>query len=98
MKEKLTTIRLSIDIDRELEKLARLKDTDKSKLIRDLIIIGIREKKLQEALALYSKGRITMWKAARLVGISVWEIMEIIAERKIPMAYGMKELEEDLKD
>ena len=57
----------------------------------------IREKKLQEALALYSKGRITMWKAARLVGISVWEIMEIIAERKIPAQYGENELEEDLK-
>ena len=97
MKEKLTTIRLSIDLDKELEKLAKLKDTDKSKLIRDLIILGIREKKLQESLSLYSKGKISLWKSARLAGLSLWEMMEIIAERKVPMPYSIRELEEDLK-
>jgi predicted HTH domain antitoxin len=97
MKEKLTTIRLDLAIDRELEQLAKLKDTDKSKLIRDLILLGIREKKLQEALKLYAQGRVTLWKAATLSGLSVWEMMEIIAERKIPMPYGIRELEEDLK-
>ena len=97
MNEKLTTIRLSIDIDRELERLARLKDTDKSKLIRDLIILGIKENKIQESLYLYSKGKVSMWKGARLAGLSLWEMMEIIAERKVIMPYGIKELEEDLK-
>ncbi|MBM3232498.1 UPF0175 family protein [Candidatus Pacearchaeota archaeon] len=97
MKEKLTTIRLSINLDKELEKLAVLKDTDKSKLIRDLLILGIREKKIQEALILYSKGKISLGKAARVAGLSLWEMMEIVAERKIPMPYGIRELEEDLK-
>ncbi|MEK6894494.1 MAG: UPF0175 family protein [Nanoarchaeota archaeon] len=97
MKEKLTTIRLSVDLDKELEKLASLKDTDKSKLIRDFIIIGIKEKKLQEALLLYTRRKVSMAKAARLAEISLWEMMEIIAERKIAMPYGIRELEEDLK-
>lgn len=97
MSEKLTTIRLSIELDKELERLARLKDTDKSKLIRDLIILGIKEKKIQEALYMYSKGKISMAKAARLADLSLWEMMEIIAERKISMPYGIRELEEDLK-
>lgn len=97
MSEKLTTIRLSTELDQEIEKLARLKDTDKSKLIRDLLVLGIKEKKLQYLLSLYSKGKISKAKAARLLGISLWEIMEIIAERKIAMPYGIRELEEDIK-
>jgi predicted HTH domain antitoxin len=97
MGEKLTTIRLNMNIDKEIERLARAQGTDKSKLIRDLIIFGIKEKKLQEALYLYSKGKISMWKGARMAGLSLWQMMEIIAERKIPMPYGIKELEEDLK-
>jgi len=97
MNEKLTTIRLSSDTDKELERLARARGTDKSKLIRDLILLGIKEKKLQEALYLYSKGKISMWKGARMAGLSLWQMMEVIAERKIPMPYGIKELEEDLK-
>ena len=52
---------------------------------------------LENALRLYSKGKISLWKAATLSGISLWEMMEIIAERKIPMPYGIKQLEEDLK-
>ncbi len=97
MKERLTTIRLSIDLDKELERLAQHRDTDKSKLIRDLIIIGIKEKKLQEALALYQEGKISLWKAATLADISLWKIIEIVAQRKIPAQYGEKELREDLK-
>ena len=97
MNEKLTTIRLSAELDKELEKLARIKDTDKSKLIRDLLILGIKEKKIQEALVLYSKGKISKARAARLAGVTLWEMMEIIADRKVTMPYGIRELEEDLK-
>lgn len=97
MKEKLTSIRLSSEIEGEIEKMALSKDTDKSKLMRDLLILGLKEKKLQEVLELYAKGRITMWKAARMAGLSMWEMMDIIAQRKITMPYGMRELEQDLQ-
>lgn len=97
MKEKLTTLRLDLETDQELEKMAKDRDTDKSKLIRDLIILGIREKRIDEALKLYAEGRASLWRAARLAGISLWKMMEIAAERKIPAQYGEKELKEDLK-
>ena len=38
-----------------------------------------------------------MWNAATMSGLSLWEMMEIIAERKVPMPYGLRDLEEDLK-
>lgn len=97
MKEKLTTIRMDLETDRELDKMAKLRDTDKSKLIRDLILLGIRGKRIEEALKLYAEGRVSLWKAARLAGISLWEMMEIAAIRKIPAQYGERELKEDLK-
>jgi len=64
MRERLTSFRLSIEIDKEIEKLASLEDTDKSKLMRELLVIGIKEKRLQKALKLYQEGKITLWKAA----------------------------------
>ena len=91
------TFRLPIEIDKEIEKLASLEDTDKSKLVRELILLGIKERKLEEALNLYIKGKITLWKAARLVDISLWKMMEILGERKITLQYGERELKEDLK-
>lgn len=91
------TFRLPIEIDREIEKLASLEDTDKSKLIRELIVFGIEERKLKKALRYYEDGKITLWKAARLSGLSLWRIIEIVKDKKIPLQYGERELKEDLK-
>lgn len=96
MKEKLMTLRLPQKIDIEIESLASREDTDKSKLIRELIFLGIQEKKLREAIKLYAEGRISLWKAASLCDISLWKMIEIMKERKIPAQYGLKELKEDL--
>ena len=90
------TLRLPQKIDIEIESIASKEDTDKSKLIRELIFLGIQEKRLEMAIKLYVEGKITLWKAARLCDISIWKMMEIMKERKISAQYGEKELKEDL--
>ncbi|MBS3072193.1 UPF0175 family protein [Candidatus Pacearchaeota archaeon] len=97
MKEKLMTFRLPLEIDIEIERIAKLEDSDKSKLIRELIISGIKEKKIEELIKLYEKGKVTLWKAARLAKISLWEMIEIVKERKIPAQYGETELKKDIE-
>ena len=97
MKEKLMSFRLPVSIDKEIEKLAIFEDTDKSKVMRELLILGVKEKKLEQVLKLYSQGKISLWKAARITDISLWKIMEIVKEKKIQIQYGERELREDLK-
>ena len=58
--------------------------------------MGISEEKIKQALDLYSKGKISMWKCARLADISLWQMMEIVAERNILVPYEIRELKEDL--
>ena len=91
------TFRLPTEVEKEIKKLALQMDVDKSKIIRELIEIGLKEKRLKEVLAFYTEGKVTLWKAARLLGISLWKMMEIVTERKITAQYGKKEMEEDLK-
>ncbi len=97
MKEKLMTFRLPLEIDKDIEKIASREDTDKSKLIRELLIIGIKERKIKEALKLYTEGKVSLWKAASLADVSLWKMIEILEERKITLQYGKRELKEDLK-
>ena len=52
-----------------------------SKLVRELIFLGMQEKRLEMAIKLYVEGKITLWKAARLCDISIWRMMEIMKER-----------------
>lgn len=64
--------------------------------MRELIVTGLKEKKLKEALRFYTEGKISLWRAARLAEVSLWRMMEIVAERKILAQYGERELREDL--
>ncbi len=52
--------------------------------------------KLELAFALYQRGIIPLGKARKLAGMSKWEFIEELGERKIERHYTEKELEEDL--
>ena len=96
-KEKLMTFRLPIEIDIEIERLAKLEDSDKSKLIRELIVLGMKERKLEEALDLYSKRKVTAWKAATIAGIPLTQFLDILKERGLEFDYTEEELLEDFE-
>lgn len=53
------------------------------------------ELKKEFAFFLYKKGMATMGVARRLAGISKWEFIDSLDERKIERHYSKKELEED---
>lgn len=97
MEEKLTTFRMSSEIEKEIAKLASEEGKDKSKIMRELLKIGIKERKIAHALELYKEGKVTLWKASRQADISLWEMIELLRERKITVQYGERELREDLK-
>ncbi len=71
---------------------------------RDLInIFKIREKefphKIRETLSveLYREGLISIGKASEIANVSIWEMQEILAQRKIPLNYYSEDLEADIK-
>lgn len=94
---KLISTRVPREVEADITKLAREKHTGKTLVLREVIIKGLAGLKLEYALDLYKKGKVTLWKAAQLSDVSLWEMMEIVKERKIPAQYGEKELKEDLK-
>lgn len=81
----------------ELEQIAEKEQIDKSTVIIRALHKYLKEWKLQNALTLYRQGKVTLWKAASLAGISLWEMMDITKERKIPMQYTFKDFKEDFE-
>ncbi len=56
-----------------------------------------KESRIRAALRLYSEGKATLWKAAELAGLSLWEMVEEVEERGVELQYGSEELEEDFE-
>jgi predicted HTH domain antitoxin len=53
--------------------------------------------RIQTALEKYIRGSITLPRAAELAGVSIYEMIAILEERKIPYRYDLSDLEEYVK-
>ena len=68
--------RLEKDIFRMVEETAEDEHVDKTKALKDLIILGRRQFLLNKYLDFYRKGRCSLDRAAEKVGITVNEMMK----------------------
>ncbi len=94
---KTITSRLSDKMVEEIEKIAELENLDKSSVIRRLLSKAIPDWKLKYALKLYQNKEISLGKAAELSSLSIWEFLEYLAEKKIPLNYDLEDFKEDLE-
>ena len=91
-----TSVRLPKDMVEEIEKLSKEEGIDKGTLIRKFIAESLREYKIKKALELYREGRISLWKAAEIAGITYREALEELKKRNIPFRYDLEDLEVDI--
>jgi len=96
---KMQTIvgRITTEQKRLLERLAKLEKVDRSKILRETLDMGIKQRLIDMSLEEFHKGRISLGKAAELAGISIWEMIETIKERKESIHYTKEDLEKDLE-
>jgi predicted HTH domain antitoxin len=46
---------------------------------------------------LYRDGKVTLRKAAKIADVSLWEMMEIVKERKVPIQYDYEDFRADFE-
>lgn len=93
----LVSTRVTEEVDDELEWYAKKEKVGKTIALRRALDKGLKEIKLEYVLDLYQKGKITLMKASEIAGISLWEILEIVREKKLPMHYTSEDVEKDIK-
>lgn len=96
-KEQMVGTRLSVDIVRDLQIIEHVEQSDRSTTVRKLLYKAIRDWKLEHYARLYGDGKLTLAKAARGAGVSLWEMMDYTRSRKIPAQYDVEDLRRDLK-
>jgi len=91
-----TSVRLPKDMVEEIEKLSNEEGIDKGTFIRRLIAESLREYKIKRALELYREGKVSLWKAAEIAGITYREALEELKKRNIPFRYDLEDLKADV--
>lgn len=90
------TARVSKKMLTEIERLAEKEKVDRSELIRRLLDFALQHKRIEGAVRGYQDGKVTLWKAAEMSGISLREMMELVREKKIPVSYTLDDLRRDV--
>ena len=91
------TTRLPRDMLREVERLAQNEKVDRSELIRRLLDFALQQKRIDEAVRAYQEGKVTLWKAAEIAGISLRKMMELVRTKKITVSYTLDDLRRDIE-
>lgn len=89
--------RIPEDVAKDINYLAKEENTDKSKIIRELLTDAVKEKLIEIALEKYARREVSLGKAAELARIPLSDFMVRAAEGKLPVNYSLDSLEKDFK-
>ena len=95
-KERMVGTRLPLKLVRELELIEDVEQSDRSTTVRRLLSKAIQQWKLEHYARLYGDGKLTLARAARDAGVSLWEMMDYARARKVPVQYDLEGLNRDL--
>jgi len=83
---------------KKIEQISKYEKTSKSEILREVLELGIQNKRLEIALEKFQKNKVTAWKGARLADIPLTRFLDILKERGLEFHYSEKELMEEFED
>lgn len=95
-KERMVGARLPLELLSELELIEDVEQSDRSTTVRRLLSKAIRQWKLDHYVRLYGEGKLTLARAAREAGVSLWEMIDYARTTKIPAQYDLEDLQRDV--
>lgn len=81
----------------DLDQLAQAERVTRVDLARKLLLEGVEQRKLDLALRLYREGKVSKSRAAEIAGISLWEMMDQVAQADLSAPYTLAEAVEDVR-
>lgn len=96
-KEQMVGARLPVELVSQLQFIEDVEQSDRSTTVRRLLAKAIRQWKLDHYVRLYGEGKLTLARAARDAGVSLWEMMDYARHAKIPAQYDLEDLHRDVE-
>ncbi len=96
-KEQMVGTRLPEDLVRDLEAIENAEQSDRSTTVRKLLYKAIRDWKLEHYAHMYGDGKVSLARAAKQAGTSLWEMMDYASSRKVSAQYDVEDFNKDLK-
>ena len=93
----VVSARLPREMVKLIEEIAREEKIDKSTVVERALEHYMREWRLNKAVESYRDGLVTLSRAAEIAGVSIWEMIDVLVQKKVTLQYSVEDLEEDLR-
>ena len=90
-------VRLAPELAEQIEEISQEENLARTDVVRRLLSEGVERWKLERAIRLYREGQITKARAAEMVGVSLYDMHDLIRQRGIPLHYSLDEAREDMR-
>ena len=80
-----------------MKTVADKEDLDQSGAIRKLLATALIEWKKNYAVEQYRQGKFSFGQASKFAEISVWELPQLLKDKKVPLNYSLESLKKDFE-
>lgn len=92
------SIRLPEKILKLGDLLAKYEYADRSMILRKALLRGIADLRIDEAVMLYSEGRLSISEASDLAGLSVGEMLDVLSDRGVKKEISSDDVLDSLRN
>jgi len=89
--------RVDENIMTQIKEIEKETQADRAEVIRRLLDEGAKQYRLRKAIALLHDGKVTVSRAAEIAGVSIWDIIEVMRTKRIPIQYTADDLRKSLE-
>ncbi len=91
------SVRITEEQVQGIDFIAQHSRRKKSEMLREIVDLGLREKRLELALQKFQQKEATAWKAARLAGVPLTSFLDVLTERRIIFHYSPEDVEKEFR-
>lgn len=93
----VVTTRIPEEMLNEIDALSKERHMDRATFLRNLIDKGLTLERKERTLKLYKERKVSLEKAASMLGVDIATMIDIIREEELHLDYTLEELREDLR-
>jgi predicted HTH domain antitoxin len=89
--------RLPGQMIKDLQRIEATEQADRATTLRRLLARAIGEWKMEHFASEYGAGKLSLARAAREAGVSLWEFQTYVRSRRVAAQYDLEDLAHDLR-
>ncbi len=90
---RVTGVRFDAELEKAVREVEKQESVDKSTALRMLVAGGYKDWKLRRALRQLKEGKISIWQASKMAGMTLWDFTSVVKKEE-----GMEWAEFDTRE